>query len=47
MRGEELPPVKKNGSATQPKEEELPEHVKTLLEEKKKREQENSFDANA
>ncbi|MBI5808842.1 MAG: ATP-dependent metallopeptidase FtsH/Yme1/Tma family protein [Ignavibacteriales bacterium] len=47
MRGEELPPVKKNGSATQPKEEELPEHVKTLLEEKKKREQENSSDANA
>ncbi|MDF1612995.1 ATP-dependent zinc metalloprotease FtsH [Stygiobacter electus] len=47
MRGEELPPVKKNGNASKPNEEELPEHVKNLLEEKKKREQENSSDANA
>ncbi|NMB82298.1 MAG: ATP-dependent metallopeptidase FtsH/Yme1/Tma family protein [Ignavibacteria bacterium] len=40
MRGEELPPVKKNG-ADIPKDalsKELPDHVKTLLEEKKKRE---------
>ncbi|MEW6005155.1 MAG: ATP-dependent zinc metalloprotease FtsH [Stygiobacter sp.] len=47
MRGEELPPVKKNGNASKSNEEELPEHVKNLLEEKKKREQENSSDANA
>ncbi|MCX7876530.1 MAG: ATP-dependent zinc metalloprotease FtsH [Melioribacteraceae bacterium] len=48
MRGEELPPVKKNGNASQqPLEDELPEHVKNLLEEKKKREKENSSDSNA
>ncbi len=51
MRGEELPPVKKNGNdKSKPlaqKEDELPEHVKALLEEKKKREQENTSDANA
>jgi len=40
MRGEELPPAKRNGSAemSESKEEIVPEHVKSLLDEKKKRE---------
>ncbi len=42
MKGEELPPVKRNGSDSQlkQKEKELPEHVQKLIEEKKKRESE-------
>ena len=44
MRGEELPPVKKNQAqdSNLPKSEEVPDHVKTLLEEKKKREKETA-----
>ncbi|KAF0148403.1 MAG: Cell division protease FtsH [Ignavibacteria bacterium] len=42
MRGEELPPSKKNGTADETnKEESVPDHVKTLLVEKKKREKDN------
>jgi cell division protease FtsH len=44
MHGIELPPVKKNGTET-PMADELPEHVKDLIEEKKKRETENSTDS--
>ncbi|MCX7797670.1 MAG: ATP-dependent zinc metalloprotease FtsH [Melioribacter sp.] len=39
MRGEELPPVKRNGDK-----EEMPEHVQKLLEEKKKRESSKNSD---
>jgi len=48
MRGEELPPAKKNGSVdpSLPKEEGVPEHVKSLLDEKKKRETEKPAEAN-
>jgi cell division protease FtsH len=48
MRGEELPPAKKNGSvdSSLPKEEGVPEHVKSLLDEKKKRETEKPAEAN-
>ncbi|MFA7421013.1 MAG: ATP-dependent zinc metalloprotease FtsH [Melioribacteraceae bacterium] len=48
MRGEELPPAKKNGllDSSLPKEEGVPEHVKSLLDEKKKRETEKPAEAN-
>lgn len=45
MRGEELPPVKKNGAgAKESPSKELPDHVKALLEEKQKRETDKSPD---
>ncbi|MDP2035853.1 MAG: AAA family ATPase, partial [Ignavibacteria bacterium] len=48
MRGEELPPAKRNGShdASQVKAEEVPDHVKSLLDEKKKRETEKPTETN-
>lgn len=48
MRGEELPPVKKNNvpDSILPKSEEVPDHVKTLLDEKKKREKETAPESN-
>lgn len=48
MRGEELPPAKRNGSsdASHAKTEEVPDHVKSLLDEKKKRETEKPTEAN-
>ena len=48
MRGEELPPVKRNGSndASHAKAEEVPDHVKSLLDEKKKRETEKPAETN-
>lgn len=43
MRGEELPPVKKNGTESVKAEDgSLPDHVQILIDEKKKRAQENS-----
>ncbi len=43
MRGEELPPVKKNGAgAKESTPKEIPDHVKALLEEKQKREADKS-----
>ncbi|MGK9368590.1 ATP-dependent zinc metalloprotease FtsH [Melioribacter sp. Ez-97] len=38
IKGEELPPVKRNNSENKKEKDEVPEHVKQLLEEKKKRE---------
>ena len=48
MRGEELPPVKRNGSndVSHAKAEEVPDHVKSLLDEKKKRETEKPAETN-
>ncbi|MGK9475253.1 ATP-dependent zinc metalloprotease FtsH [Melioribacter sp. OK-6-Me] len=37
IKGEELPPVKRNNTETQKEENEVPEHVKQLLEERKKK----------
>jgi cell division protease FtsH len=48
MRGEELPPVKRNGllDSVLPTAEDVPDHVKSLLEEKQKREKEIAPEAN-
>lgn len=45
MKGEELPPVVRE-PATEPKKEEVPEHVKKLMDEKKKRAVESTEDKN-
>ena len=47
IRGEELPPIKKNGaSEAEKKEDEIPEHVVKLLEKKKQKESLEKDDAN-
>jgi len=38
INGEELPPIKKNGSAEDEKEEEIPDHVKKLMDQRKSKE---------
>ena len=43
IKGEDLPPLKRNGAdSSSPKQEEVPEHVKKMLEEKKLRQSEKN-----
>jgi cell division protease FtsH len=45
VRGEELPPIKKNGSAVNGTETEVPDHVKKLIEQRKPKESISKDDA--
>jgi cell division protease FtsH len=46
IRGEELPPFKKNGSDTEPSSQEVPDHVKKLLDQRKSKESASKDDSN-
>jgi cell division protease FtsH len=46
IKGEELPPIKKNGSAEGEKQEDVPDHVKKLLEQRKSKETSPKDDSN-
>jgi len=46
IKGEELPPIKKNGSAEGENPEEVPDHVKKLIEQRKPKETTPKDDSN-
>jgi cell division protease FtsH len=46
IRGEELPPIKKNGSIEEENEGEIPDHVKKLLDKRKLKEPSSKDDSN-